>query len=69
MKRALIGMLNLSTVALPLAFAFMTVDPVAGPGLRAMTDGDCKRKAVFENGTMHCHEEGTNCVITCPGGT
>jgi hypothetical protein len=70
MKRAMIAMLNLPTAAIPLAFALTTVDPVSGPGLRAMTGGECRRKAEFlSDGKMHCHEEGSNCVITCPDAT
>ena len=71
MKRALIAALNIPTIVLPLAFAVTAAaEPLAGPGLRAMTtEADCKRKASFVGGEMHCHEEGTNCIIVCPAET
>jgi len=68
MKRTFIALLNLPIVVLPLVFAITTAtDPLVGPGLRAMTrEADCKRKATVSGSEIHCHEEGTNCVITCP---
>jgi len=69
MKRVLIAALKLPTLILPLVFAATAMQPLAGPGLRAMSSADCRLKAKFEDGSIHCHEEGTNCVITCPAET
>lgn len=63
MKRIIARTLSVPAFAIPFVFSMMVAEPLAGPGLRA---ADCRYKAEFKEGTMHCHEEGTNCVMTCP---